>query len=137
MRLTENGRLYVAVGLGSAAGSLLRYLVGVAVHAGGLPTLAATGIVNLVGCFVIMFFATLSGPDGRMMIGPVGRQAVMSGICGGLTTFSSMSLDTLLLLVSRRPIAAAIYLVSVIALSLGAGFAGRVLAVRLNNGGLG
>ena len=55
----------------------------------------ATLIVNVTGSFIIGFFATLTGPDGRVFVGTEGRQFVMTGICGGYTTFSSFSLQTL------------------------------------------
>ena len=45
--------------------------------------------------FVIGFFATLAAPDGRLMVGGTTRQFVMVGLCGGYTTFSSFSLQTL------------------------------------------
>ena len=51
--------------------------------------------VNILGSFIIGFFATLTGPDGRVYVGSLGRQFVMIGICGGYTTFSSFSLQTL------------------------------------------
>src|SRR5258708_39934239 len=54
-----------------------------------------TLIVNVSGSFVIGFFATLTAPDGRFLVGTTARQFVMGGICGGYTTFSSFSLPTL------------------------------------------
>jgi fluoride exporter len=135
MKLGQTQRLYLAVGTGAALGAILRYLVGLAVHSGaGLSTLYATGAVNVTGSFIIMFFATMTGPDGRLLVGPVRRQAIMTGFCGGLTTFSSMSLDTFLLLQGSQPLAAGGYLLVVIALSLVACWAGYVLAARLNAG---
>jgi len=125
-------RIYLAVGCGAALGSLLRLLVAVGTGAWPvIPPYSATGIVNVAGSFVIGFFATLTGPDGRVMIGPAGRQFVMGGLCGGLTTFSAMSLDTLILLLDR-PGVAALYLAAVVLLSLCAVFAGHALAARLN-----
>ena len=61
-----------------------------------------TLIVNITGSFIIGFFATLTGPDGRVFVGTTGRQFVMIGICGGYTTFSSFSLQTLNLLRDRE-----------------------------------
>jgi len=54
-----------------------------------------TIVVNITGCFVIGIFAGVTGPDGIYLASPLMRQFVMIGICGGYTTFSSFSLQTL------------------------------------------
>ncbi|MEO8043999.1 MAG: fluoride efflux transporter CrcB [Spartobacteria bacterium] len=54
-----------------------------------------TLLVNVSGSFVIGFFAGLTDPQGPYLISPRVRQFVMIGICGGYTTFSSFSLQTL------------------------------------------
>jgi CrcB protein len=88
--------LYFWVMLGSALGGGARYLVSGAVAAQFGQTFPfGTLVVNVTGSFVIGFFATLTGPDGRLFISTEGRQFVMTGICGGYTTFSSFSLQTL------------------------------------------
>ena len=126
-------RLYLAVGCGAAIGSLLRFLCGfVFVYLLGQSALLAVAFVNVVGSFVVMLFATMTGPDGRLMVGPAGRQFVMAGLCGGFTTFSAMSLDTFLLLLEGEGRLATIYLVSVVMLSLAAAWTGYALAARLN-----
>src|SRR6202790_2448763 len=126
-------RLYLAVGCGAAIGSLLRFLSGVLIVTGmGQSALWATGFVNVLGSFVIGLFAALTAPDGRLLVGPAGRQFVMGGICGGFTTFSAMSLDTLILLLRGDIPLAGLYLVLVVALSLVAAWVGHILAVRLN-----
>ncbi len=51
--------------------------------------------VNVVGSFLIGFVATLTSPDGRVLMGPHARQFLMVGLFGGFTTFSSFSLQTL------------------------------------------
>ncbi len=82
--------------LGSAFGGVSRYwLSGLAAHHIGETFPIGTLIVNIAGSFVIGFFATLTGPDGRLFVGTDARQFVMTGICGGFTTFSSFSLQTL------------------------------------------
>jgi len=54
-----------------------------------------TILVNIRGSFIIGFFATLSGPGGGLFVSTEVRQFVMVGLCGGYTTFSSFSLQTL------------------------------------------
>jgi fluoride exporter len=126
-------RVYLAVGCGAAIGSLLRFLSGVLiVSAPGLSPLWTTAFVNVVGSFVITCFASLTGPDGRLLVGTEGRQFVMGGLCGGFTTFSAMSLDTFGLLLDGDPLAAAIYLAVVVGLSLAAAWAGYAVGARLN-----
>jgi CrcB protein len=82
--------------LGSALGGVSRYwLSGVVAQHIGETFPFGTLIVNVTGSFVIGFFAVLTGPDGRLFVGTDARQFVMTGICGGYTTFSSFSLQTL------------------------------------------
>src|SRR5690606_38782413 len=54
-----------------------------------------TLLVNVTGSFVIGLFASLTGPEGRWLVAPSGRIFFMVGVCGGYTTFSSFSLQTL------------------------------------------
>lgn len=126
-------RIYLAVGVGAAVGSLLRFLSGVLiVSVMGLSALWATGFVNVVGSFIIGLFAALTAPDGRLLVGPAGRQFVMGGICGGFTTFSAMSLDTFTLLLQGDIPLAGFYLLLVVMLSLVAAWVGHMVAARLN-----
>src|SRR5207249_11478918 len=58
-------------------------------------TLFRSLVVNISGSLIIGLFATLTDPDGRWLVAPSFRQFFMVGICGGYTTFSSFSLQTL------------------------------------------
>jgi CrcB protein len=123
--------LYACVGAGCVIGSVTRYLVSLALqYVPGLPW--ATLFVNVTGSFIIGFYGTLSGPDGRLFASSEQRQFVMTGICGGYTTFSSFSLETFRLLQSGRTTSAFIYIVISVVGWLLAVWLGHALASRLN-----
>jgi len=87
---------YLWIGVGSALGGMARYLcTGLAARFISDTFPWGTMLVNIVGCVFIGLFATFTGPDGRFLVAPTVRQFVMVGICGGFTTFSSFSLETL------------------------------------------
>jgi fluoride exporter len=89
---------YLWIGLGSALGGMARYWCsGVVADRIGETFPWGTLTVNVVGSFIIGFFATLTAPDGRLLVGSNARQFVMVGFLGGYTTFSSFSLQTLAL----------------------------------------
>ena len=131
----EGARIYGMVMLGGVVGSLLRWLVALLLpqSQGGLPW--GTFAANASGCFVIGFYAALTGPDGRVFVGPLVRQFVMIGICGGYTTFSSFSLETLHFLVARDYGSAALYIAISLASWLAAVWLGDALAWRINDYG--
>jgi fluoride exporter len=54
-----------------------------------------TLLINIIGSFVIGFFVAITGADGRFDAPLSARLFVMTGICGGYTTFSAFSLQTL------------------------------------------
>lgn len=94
-----NLQLYLAVALGGALGTAARYgLSGAVANAFGETFPWGTLIINVTGSFVIGLFGALTGPDGRYLVGSAARQFVMIGFCGGYTTFSSFSLQTLALM---------------------------------------
>lgn len=91
----EAVKLYLIVSAGSVIGSVLRALASIGTLAWlgpGFPW--GTLLVNVIGSFVIGFYATLTGPGGRVFAGTRQRQFVMTGICGGFTTFSMFSYET-------------------------------------------
>ena len=89
---------YVLVALGGALGSVCRFALSAAIAKATSEVFPlGTLVVNITGCFVIGLFATLTGPDGRIIVAPDFRQFFMVGVCGGFTTFSSFSLQTLAL----------------------------------------
>src|SRR6185437_11322154 len=126
-------RLYTAVIAGGILGSLLRWLAALVLPAvaGGLPW--PTLFANVAGCWVIGFYAGLTGPDGRLFVDPRTRQFVMTGICGGFTTFSGFSLEMLRFVQAGDARQALIYLGVSVAGWLAAVWLGDIAARRLNN----
>ncbi len=124
---------YVWVTIGSALGGLLRYALSRALEpvSGGFPY--GTFLVNLLGCFVIGYFGTLTLAGGRYAASTNVRLFVMVGVCGGFTTFSSFSLQTFERLRSGAwGVALANVVVSVV-VCLAAVGAGHLLAQRQND----
>jgi CrcB protein len=131
--LRQTAALYACVAAGSVIGGVLRAAAGLAALAllgPGFPW--GTLFANLTGSFAIGFYATLSEPDGRLFASSRQRQFVMTGICGGYTTFSVFSLETLRLLQAGDAPSAGLNVgVSVVAW-LAAVWLGHALAARLN-----
>jgi CrcB protein len=87
---------YFYVALGSALGGVARYGFGLmAERLWGESFPWGTIIINIVGSFVIGFFDALTVPEGAFPASPNLRILVMVGVCGGFTTFSAFSLQTL------------------------------------------
>lgn len=93
---------YLWIAIGSALGGMSRYAVSRAVALSYGETFPwGTLVVNITGSFVIGFLAALTGPDSRLLVSPNMRNFLLVGICGGYTTFSSFSLQTLDLIRNR------------------------------------
>jgi len=120
--------------LGGGIGTLLRWLVsGWMAGAHGETFPWGTLLVNVSGSFAIGLFATLAGPDGRWMAPSTVRQFFMLGVCGGYTTFSSFSLQTLNLAQDGQwDKAGANVVLSVVCCLVGV-WLGHILAVQLNS----
>jgi CrcB protein len=125
--------LNAAVAAGAALGAGLRALCSQAAAAligGAFPW--GTLFVNVVGSFVIGFFATLSEPGGRMFLGTRRRHFVMTGLCGGFTTFSVFSLEVVRLIQAHALTMAAVTVTVSVITWLAAVWIGHTLALRLN-----
>ncbi|PWB81821.1 MAG: fluoride efflux transporter CrcB [Methylocystaceae bacterium] len=125
---------YLWIMVGSALGGVARYwFSGVVANRFGETFPWGTILVNVSGCFVIGFFATITEPeDGRLFVGAEIRQFVMIGICGGYTTFSSFSLQTLNLIRGGEAIGALANVGFSAVLCLLAVWFGHVAAAFLN-----
>ena len=124
---------YWLVAGGGALGSVARYwLSGLIGRRFGETFPYGTLLVNVSGCLVIGFFATYTGLEGRVLVRPEWRLAVMAGVCGGFTTFSSFSLQTLNLAMEGDWIRAAANVILSVVCCLGADWLGHLCAAILN-----
>ncbi len=124
---------YFLIGLGGAIGSVLRFgFSGLIANRVGQTFPWGTLFVNVTGSFIIGFFATVTATEGRWLVGPYGRNFFMTGICGGYTTFSSFSLQTLNLAQDEEWLYAGGNAVLNLVLCLVAVWLGHVLAELLN-----
>jgi CrcB protein len=125
--------LYALIALGGALGSVLRFLLnGIVSNRVGATFPWGTLLINVSGSFAIGFFATLTGPGGRIFVGPGGRQFFMAGVCGGYTTFSSFSLQTMNLANDEEWLLAGAYVVLSVASCLVAVWLGHLAAMWIN-----
>lgn len=114
------------VGIGGSLGSMLRYLVSVLTgrfvqSAFPLPTL----LVNLTGCFLI---GLLAGALSHVMDGNTNlRLLLITGFCGGYTTFSAFAYENLQLIESQQFTLAIAYTLLSVVLGIGLVWTGMLM----------
>ncbi len=116
--------------LGGGIGSLIRYAMGRWI--GPMTTYPfplATLIINILACLVLGFVIGLA--DHRQVISPSARLFWTVGVCGGFSTFSTFSNETLFLLQSGFNLSFILYITLSVALCLGATFGGMYLSGRV------
>lgn len=124
---------YFWVTLGGAIGSAARFWIsGLVASQYGATFPLGTLVVNVTGSFVIGLLAALADPAGRFLATPAFREFFMIGICGGYTTFSSFSLQTLALAQEGEWLRAGLNAVASFALCLFAVWLGAFAVSMLN-----
>ena len=124
---------YLWVALGGALGSAARYALGNAMVAAlGAAFPWGTLLINIIGSFVISCFGLIAGADGRLPLPFEARVFVTVGICGGFTTFSSFSLQTVELARSGHAGRAVAYALASVTLCVVACALGVLVAQAVN-----
>jgi len=127
-------RVFWSVAIGAAIGGVSRYYLGAFIQQrAGMDFPAGTFLVNISGSFLlgfIMRYALQSGVISAEM-----RALLTTGFCGGYTTFSTFSYETMLMLDDGEYARASSYIGASVALAIGGTFlgvaaAGRLLALR-------
>lgn len=115
------------IAIGSALGGVTRYLVGAFIQQrAGIAFPYGTLLVNITGSFLLGFLLryALATPA----ISPEVRGLLTTGFCGGYTTFSTFTYETMVLLEDGELRRAAVYVLVSVIVSLIAAYAGIELA---------
>ncbi len=125
--------IYLLIALGGALGSVARYWFNGLVTARlGEAFPWGTFLVNVSGCIVIGFFAALGGSGSRFFASQEARGLLLVGLCGGYTTFSAFSLQTLDLLRAGDWLRAGAYIFGSVTLCLLGVWLGQLMASPFN-----
>ncbi len=126
-------RLYLAVGAGSAFGALARYLLSLGMLSLLGPAFPwGTLAANTAGSFVMGLYVAVSEPGCRFAAAQATRVFVVAGFCGGFTTFSIFSLETLALARAGTPGLAGLYVGVSLGLWMLAVWLGHCLGARID-----
>ena len=123
---------YILVMAGGALGTGARFWIsGFVAERGGEFFPLGTLVVNVTGSFAIGFLAAFMDPEGSILMSPRLRQFLMIGLCGGYTTFSSFSLQTVDLLRDGDWLKAGLNTLLSFVCCLAAVWLGRTLALAI------
>jgi len=114
----------LAVGLGGFIGSVMRYLIGQISVRESCIFPVKTFAINIIGAFLIGCIVALAG---KSHIDPKLILFLKVGICGGFTTFSTFSLETVTLMKGGNTAVAVAYAALSIVLGIGAVMAGQLV----------
>jgi fluoride exporter len=120
---------FILIGLGGAAGSMLRYVVSLVVVSTRFPL--ATLLVNIAGSFVIGLVLAFSAKNESFAAS--WKLFLATGICGGFTTFSAFSAENLQLLQTGKTGLSLLYMAASIVAGIGAALLGYKL-ISISNG---
>jgi len=109
---------WIAVALGGAIGSMIRYMLGLAANAGNWPW--GTWIANVLGSFCIGFLFVW----GKDKWSPQLYLLFTTGLLGGFTTFSTFSLETVQFFLQGHPWRGLLYVISSVGIGIFAAYAG-------------
>lgn len=125
--------VWAAIAAGSGLGGVARHLLTEAVaRAVGAGFPWGTVLVNVSGSIAIGVLAGMTSAGGPASLTPLGRHALMTGLLGGFTTFSTFSIQTVALLQQGQLAAAAANVALSVVLSLAGCWAGFAAVLALS-----
>jgi len=115
---------------GGGLGSVLRYLLGKWISSVTNPSFpSGTLIINILACLILGLVIGLA--DDRQIISPSARLFWTIGVCGGFSTFSTFSNETLHLMQSGLTLSLLLYIMLSLVLCVSATFGGIYLSGRI------
>lgn len=132
--LAEATNSYVWIAIGSALGGVARHWCNaIATEWVGASFPWGTLFINVSGSFVIGFFFALTDPSGRFEVSTNAKLFVMTGLCGGYTTFSAFSLQSLTLFQQGAWLRGGGYIAASVVICLLAVWAGYALGAAISS----
>jgi fluoride exporter len=126
LKVFESMRIILLIGTGGFIGSVFRYLLAQFVQGKFLSAFPfGTMAVNIIGCFLI---GLIFGASEKGVLNQEWRLFLATGICGGFTTFSSFSNETVALLRGGQTWYAFSYVAASLIIGLAATFAAIALS---------
>lgn len=118
-------RIIALIGIGSFIGGIFRYLLSQTIQTRFLSAYPfGTFTVNIIGCLIV---GIIFGLSEKFNVSPEWRLFLATGICGGFTTFSSFSLETMNMLKDGQYLYSFLYISSSVILGLIAVYLGMLL----------
>ncbi len=120
---------FILVFIGGGLGSVARYLLGKWFVQNGTLIPLGTLLANIAACFILGFVVGLA--DHKQLLSPDARLFWTVGFCGGFSTFSTFSAETLSLFQTGMPMVAIVYIASSVVFCLALTLAGLYLGQHL------
>ncbi|UPM55345.1 fluoride efflux transporter CrcB [Gottfriedia acidiceleris] len=119
---------YIFILIGGFFGAILRYMISLSIHplSNGFPI--QTFLINIIGCFFLGFFL----PMAKVKLKPEYTLLIGTGFTGAFTTFSTFSLENVILIDEKKLLVSLVYIISSIVIGISLAYLGFKAAEKFN-----
>ncbi|MGG0176571.1 fluoride efflux transporter CrcB [Gottfriedia acidiceleris] len=119
---------YLLILIGGFFGAILRYIIGLSIHplSNGFPI--QTFLINIIGCFFLGFFL----PMAKVKLKPEYTLLIGTGFTGAFTTFSTFSLENVILMDEKKLLVSLVYIISSLVVGISLAYLGFKVAEKFN-----
>lgn len=119
---------YLLILIGGFFGAILRYIISLSIHplSNGFPI--QTFLINIIGCFFLGFFL----PMAKVKLKPEYTLLIGTGFTGAFTTFSTFSLENVILMDEKKLIVSLVYIISSLVVGISLAYLGFKVAEKFN-----